>query len=140
MAFFRDSDRTLLAGDAVATMNMDSYVEMVTKQQDFAPAGRRSSATGTNTARSVEALAALEPGRWLRARHPMGGRRGGGRAGSVLRGIFPRRPRALRAEPAHTDERGVDSLPPRPSDPVATVLLAAVVGLAIALFSRRRRS
>ncbi len=36
-------------------------------------------------------------------------------------------------EPARTDERGVDWLPPKPADPLPWVLGAGVLGVALAL-------
>ena len=40
IAFFREADRTLLAGDSVATLNMDSYLELAIKQQESLDGGR----------------------------------------------------------------------------------------------------
>ena len=142
VAIYRDADRTLLAGDALATMNMDSWIEMVIKQRELAPAGNPFISNWEKYITSVETLAALAPVT-LSAGHgyPM--------SGGDLPGDLERFARHLSAprhgryvnEPARTDERGVDSLPPKPADPFPYLLGAAALGLSAAftLLPRKRR-
>ena len=134
VAFFRATDRALLAGDAIATMNMDSWIEMAVKQRELAPAGNPFISDWEKYVASVQTLAELEP-LTLGAGHgyPMSG---GELAGDLER--FARHVSApphgrYVAEPARTDERGVDWLPPKPADPFPYLVGAAGLGLAAAL-------
>jgi glyoxylase-like metal-dependent hydrolase (beta-lactamase superfamily II) len=138
--FGRESDRVLIAGDAVATFDMDSYVSMVTKKQELAPAGAPFICDWTQAAQSVALIAELEP-QWLACGHgiPMGGES----LAAALQNFavnFPV-PAAGRyvAEPAQTDERGVDWLPPKPFDPMPYLLAAVVGGLTLGWALKPRR-
>jgi glyoxylase-like metal-dependent hydrolase (beta-lactamase superfamily II) len=139
--FGRETDRVLVAGDAMATFDMDSYVSMVTKKQELAAAGAPFISDWGLAARSVAMLAELEP-QLLACGHgiPMAGE---SLAGDLQRfaSHFPV-PTSGRyvTEPARADERGVDSLPPKPFDLVPYIAVAGVAGLALSLLlpSRRR--
>ena len=134
VSLFRDSDRTLLAGDAVVTMNMDSWVEMVAKQRELATGGSPFISDWNEYAQSLHTLAELSPVT-LAAGHgyPM--------SSGELPGDLERFARHFSApphgryvsEPARTDERGVDWLPPKPSDPFPYLVAAAGIGLVAAL-------
>ena len=138
--FGRESDRVLLAGDAIATFDMDSYVGMATKKQELACAGTPFICDWAQAARSVAVLAELEP-QLLACGHgtPMDGEALPAQLHDFA-GHFPV-PETGRyiAEPAQTDERGVDWLPPKPADPVAYVLAAALGGAALALILKPKR-
>jgi glyoxylase-like metal-dependent hydrolase (beta-lactamase superfamily II) len=140
--FGRETDRVLIAGDAIATYDMDSYVSMVTKRQELAPAGSPFICDWALAARSVAMIAELEP-QLLACGHgtPMGGES----LPTALKAFAEHYPVPVTGryvtEAARTDERGVDWLPPRPADP-APVILAALLGgaaLGMALKPRRRR-
>ncbi len=142
VAFFREEDRTLLAGDALATMDMDSYLGMITKERQLAPGGSPFICNWDEAAESVKLLAGLEPvtvacGHGL----PMGPVSGDEDMAGELEAFansfhLPAKGRYIH-EPAHTDERGVDSLPPRPNDPVPLILAGAALGLAAAFWLNR---
>ncbi len=134
VAFFRESDRTLLAGDAIATMNMDSWIELAVKQRELAPAGNPFISDWEKYIQSSQTLAALEP-ETLGAGHgyPMSGHELPDDLGRFVRHLSPPSHGRYVKKPAHTDERGVDWLPPKPADPFPYLLGAVGVGLAVAL-------
>ena len=134
VAFYRESDRTLLAGDALATMDMDSYLELLIKQQELAVAGSPFISDWEAYGRSVEKLAVLDPVA-LGCGHgiPMTGPEIAGDLQRFSANLMPPRHGRYVAEPARADERGVDWLPPAPSDPFPFLVGAAAVGLVLAL-------
>ena len=134
VAFYRESDRTLLAGDAIATMNMDSYLELVIKQQELAAAGSPFISDWEAYGRSVEHLAALEPAA-LGCGHgtPMTGPEVAGDLHRFCANFTPPSHGRYVAEPARADERGVDWLPPAPTDSFPYLVGAAALGLILAL-------
>jgi glyoxylase-like metal-dependent hydrolase (beta-lactamase superfamily II) len=140
IAFFRESDRTLLAGDALATMNMDSYRGMLTKRRELSPAGSPFICDWTQASRSVETLAALRP-TTLGCGHglPVQGSGLAGELEDFSRLFAPPAYGRYVAEPALTDERGVDWLPPRPPDPLPKVALMLAAGGLAFMAARRRR-
>ncbi len=142
VSFFHHQDRILLAGDAVATVNMDSYVALATQRQDIAAAGSPFICDWMEYGRSVLRLADLEPVT-LACGHgiPMKGGEVAGDLGIFARHFSPPKHGRYVPEPAHTDERGVNSLPPKPTDPIPYLLGAGVAGLilALALYPRRKR-
>ncbi|MDP9426202.1 MAG: MBL fold metallo-hydrolase [Actinomycetota bacterium] len=142
VSLFRETDGTLLAGDAVATMNLDSWTSQLTRKRELhrppAPFTPDWGAAG----QSVEVLAGLEPS-VVAAGHglPMTGpgvaeelRSYAGRFSTPRRGRYTGRP-------ASADEEGVKEVPPPVPDPlpkvVAVVVTAgAVVATGIALGRR----
>jgi glyoxylase-like metal-dependent hydrolase (beta-lactamase superfamily II) len=136
VALFRAEDSTLIAGDAVATMDMDAYTGMLTKRRVLAPAGSPFISDWVEAAHSVEKLATLRPVT-LAAGHglPMKGSRLADELANFSQVFAPPAYGRYVAEPALTDERGVDWLPPRPPDSLPKIALAigaALVGFAVA--------
>jgi glyoxylase-like metal-dependent hydrolase (beta-lactamase superfamily II) len=134
ISFFRPSDRVLLAGDAFATMNMDSWTGLVTGQRTLARAGAPFNTDWNATRLSVNELAKLRP-------NVVGCGNGIPMCDAELparldrfaeRFRAPRRGRYVR-HPARTDERGVVSLPPAPFDPVPFATAGALILAGIAL-------
>ena len=142
VAFFREADRTLLAGDSVATLNMDSYLELAIKQQEVSTAGAPFIPDWESYAQSLQTVADLEPVT-LACGHgiPMSGGEVAGDLERFVRHFSPPPHGRYVPEPAHTDERGVDSLPPKPADPFPYIAGALGLGvvLALSLLPRRGR-
>ncbi len=146
VSFFRPSDRVLLAGDAFATMNMDSWTGLVTGKRSLSRAGAPFNTDWDATISSVRQLAALRP-------NVAGCGHGIPRCDTELPARLERFAERLRAprsgryvrEPARTDEKGIVSLPPAPFDPVPFATAAALLCVGIALGAgylddeRRRR-
>ena len=141
VSLFRKADRTLLAGDALATMDMDSWTSHLTEREELdRPAAPFTTDWGA-ARRSVEELARLEPA-VVAAGHgvPM---RGPGVAAAVrgLAARFPVPPRGRYVRhPARADESGITELPPPVPDPLPLRLAAAaaLAGAAFALARPRR--
>lgn len=145
VSFFRASDRVLLAGDAFATMNMDSWSGLVTGKRTLARAGTPFNTDWDATRSSVEELARLRP-------NVVGCGHGIPRGDADLPARLERFVERFRAprngryvnRPARTDERGVVTLPAAPFDlvPFATAGALILAGIALGagyLDDRRRK-
>jgi glyoxylase-like metal-dependent hydrolase (beta-lactamase superfamily II) len=136
VSFFRTSDRVLLAGDAFATMNMDSWAGLLTAKKVLARAGAPFNMDWSATRSSVAQLAKLRP-------NVVGCGHGIPMSDSELAGRLehfattfraPRKGRYV-SEAARTDEEGIVTLPPAPFDPVPFATAAGLVAIGIALGS-----
>ncbi len=143
ISLFRSADRVLLAGDAFATMNMDSWRGLITGHQVLARGGAPFNCDWEATRASVKSLAALHPnvvgcGHGIPISDPDLPAR---MTRFAERFRAPQRGRYVR-EPARADENGVVSLPPAPFDaiPFATAGSLIVAGIALgAGLSERKR-
>jgi glyoxylase-like metal-dependent hydrolase (beta-lactamase superfamily II) len=138
VSLFRDDDRVLLAGDALATTDQDSAIAMVTQRAEFSVPPAPLTTDWGAAEESVRQLALLRPFA-LGAGH---GRavRGPAVADDLERfaSVFPRPSRGRYArQPARADERGVLFVPPPVPDPLPRRLVLAGVGAA-ALFAAYR--
>jgi glyoxylase-like metal-dependent hydrolase (beta-lactamase superfamily II) len=134
ISLFRASDRVLLAGDAFATMDMDSWIGLLTAGQVLARAGAPFNIDWQATRASVAQLAKLRPN-VVGCGHgiPMSDSGLAARLENfALRFRSPRRGRYV-TQSARTDEFGVVSLPPAPFDPVpfATAIGLMFAGIAV---------
>lgn len=130
ISLWRESDRTLLAGDALTTMNLDSWVSQITEEQEFCPPPAPFTTDWQAARRSVELLAALEPN-VVGAGHgkPIKGANTARRLKEFARN-FTVPPKGRYVEtPAVTDERGVVAVPPPATDflKIAAGTVAAAV-------------
>jgi glyoxylase-like metal-dependent hydrolase (beta-lactamase superfamily II) len=134
VSFFRSSDRILIAGDAFATMNMDSWSGLLSGKKQLARAGAPFNCDWTATKSSLKQLAKLRP-------NVAGCGHGIPMCDNDLAfqmkkfaDLFdaPRHGRYVR-QSARTDERGVISLPPAPFDPVPFATAAGLLFVGIAL-------
>ena len=144
VSLVRGADSVLLAGDAFATMDMESWTGLLTRRKRLARAGAPFNCDWEATQQSVNDLAKLRP-------NVVGAGHGNPITGSDLAARLqeyarrfrpPRRGRYVR-EAAQTDENGVVALPPAPFDPVpfatAAGLLAAGIVLGSGLFEDEKR-
>lgn len=112
LSFFRRQDAVLLAGDAVTTMNLDSFWGTVLKRRELCRPPVPATMDWERARRSVELLAALRP-RVVGAGH--------GRpienAAEELRRLADRFPLPVRGryvrDPVRADETGVTYVPPK---------------------------
>jgi glyoxylase-like metal-dependent hydrolase (beta-lactamase superfamily II) len=145
ISLYRESDATLIAGDAVVTTKQESALAVMSQREEMHGPPAYFTQDWQSSAESVRKLAALEPD-VLATGH-----------GVVMRGASMRRalhelaagfeltevPRYGRyaQEPAITDEHGIVRLPADPFPKVAAGLAASVVALGlISQAGRMRRS
>jgi glyoxylase-like metal-dependent hydrolase (beta-lactamase superfamily II) len=147
VSLFRESDRTLIAGDAIVTTRQESALAVLTQRQELHGPPMYFTCDWQAAEQSVRRLADLQPvvaatGHGV----PM--------SGSHLRKALdyltrhfrdtavPRHGRYVH-QPAVTNHNGIVSLPPRPSDPVPKLLIAGALGLGvlgIGYMARRSRA
>ena len=134
VSLFRPSDRVLLAGDAFATMDMESWFGLATKVQKLSRAGAPFNSDWDATAASVRTLSALRPN-VVACGHgvPISDSEAPARLERfAARFRRPRRGRYV-ATPAQTDEEGIVALPPAPFDPVPLATVASLIAAGIVL-------
>jgi glyoxylase-like metal-dependent hydrolase (beta-lactamase superfamily II) len=144
VAFFRPSDGTLLAGDALTTVNLDSLVETAARFPRVGRPPAPSTSDWIKAEESVKLLAELRP---LTIACGHGIPMTGGKAVMQLAELATHFPAPLQGryvrEPVVADENGVVTLPPAPPDFLPGVALglgiAAAAGTMFALAAHRRR-
>lgn len=140
VSLFRDSDRTLLAGDALATLDQDSAIAMITQTPEFSVPPAPLTTDWDAAHASVRHLATLRPFA-VSAGHGLPVR--GSRVAEDLEHFAERfsRPRKGRyvLAAARSDENGVMYVPPPVSDPLPGRILAGVAAAAVLIAARRRR-
>jgi glyoxylase-like metal-dependent hydrolase (beta-lactamase superfamily II) len=142
VSLFRESDRTLLAGDAVTTVQQESVLAVATQRQELHGPPAYFTQDWQSAGWSVGTLAALEP-EVLATGHgvPMGGPAMRTSLHELADGFRLREvPRFGRysKQPAITDESGIVALPPDPFPKVAVSVAGAAI--AIGLLSQMTRS
>ncbi len=140
ISLWRESDRTLLAGDALTTMNLDSWVSQITEKKEFCSPPKPFTTDWQAARRSVELLAELEP-RVVAAGHgePISGADTARQLKEFARNFdAPRKGRYVNS-PAITDESGVISVPPPATDNVKIAAAGIAAGVLITVLMRRIR-
>lgn len=145
VSLFRPKDRTLLAGDAFVTVNMDSFADFTARKQEIVRPPAPFNYDWRAAHASVQRLAGLKllvvgSGHGV----PMTGRSVADDLQALADAFsIPSHGRYV-VEPARTDERGVVYLPPPAPDPLPLKLAAglgvvALAGAALAWKHRRHR-
>ncbi|MBB6612463.1 MBL fold metallo-hydrolase [Pontibacter sp. Tf4] len=135
VSFFREQDRVLLAGDAFITRHGESVMAVMTQKKHVYGPPKYYTSDWAEAYRSVEKLADLNPAVAATGHGmPMRGPNMQFQLEDLVRNFWevavPTHGRYVQA-PAITDEAGVVSVPPAPSNSVPKVMLAAgVVALA----------
>ena len=144
VSFYREGDRTLLAGDACATVNMESLGALLAKTQELCGPPAPATYDWGAAHQSVRRLAALKPA-VLGCGHgvPLRGADVASRL-AALADEFPVPPHGRYvSEPARTDENGIVFLPAPPPDPLPGLFALGGVGLALIVgmiaFGRRQK-
>jgi glyoxylase-like metal-dependent hydrolase (beta-lactamase superfamily II) len=140
VSLYREADRVLLAADAFATMNLDSWFAYLTRKRELSRPSPPFTFDWVTTHRSIAKLAALEP-KVLAAGHGLAME--GHHIAAELRRFTesftpPRRGRYVGSPPI-ADEDGVGELPPPAHDPYMWRAAAVVAGLLLLVSARQRR-
>ena len=127
LAFFREADRTLLGGDAFATVHHDSVPAVLLGRPRISRAGTPFNYDWVAARQSVQTLAALAPNAIGCGHGPVitGPEAAAGLHALAANYPVPAHGRYVH-EPARTDASGVEHLPPAPKDRLP--LQAAVIG------------
>ena len=146
VCLFRPEDHVLLAGDALATVDADSFSGMLSRRKKISRPVTPVTADWDAAERSVREMASLRP-RVLAPGHgePMEGPTVAEELATFAEDFAAPEHGRYVVEPARFDERGVAWLPPAPPDPlpkvaavVGTALLAGTVTVARLAATRRR--
>jgi len=144
ISLWRESDRTLLAGDALTTMNLDSWVSQITEKQEFCNPPAPFTTDWQAARRSVELLADLEP-KIVGAGHgkPITDANTAQQLKEFARNFTPPPKGRYVENPAIADENGVVAVPPPVPDylkiAAGTTAAAVAVGVAVTAIARRNK-
>lgn len=146
VSFFRESDGTLIAGDAFVTVKQESLLAVLTQKKEMHGPPAYFTSDWRAAKQSVEKLASLNPS-VAACGHgkPMKGvelkQELHRLANNFQELAVPKQGRYVN-QPAQTNENGVTSLPPRVADPLLRSLgkfgLAALAGLALISWFRKK--
>jgi glyoxylase-like metal-dependent hydrolase (beta-lactamase superfamily II) len=142
ISLFRENDGTLLAGDAITTMNQDNMFDVISQVQQVSGPPAYYTPDWERAAWSVRKLAALNP-YVLAAGHgnPMSGNDALQQLQELARNFpVPDYGRYVQ-EPAQFDDNGIAYLPPPVPDPVKRNTMIAVAGVSavgLAIWMNRR--
>lgn len=143
VSFFRESDGVLLAGDALATMDQESPLELLVQHRQLRWPPAPLTTDWQAAQRSIEHLSTLRPYA-IAAGHglPMVGSGVVDELAAFARTFAPPAHGRYVGEPARADERGVVHVPPAMPDPVGLGLRAAGLATlaAVLVMAVRKRS
>ena len=139
VSFWREADRTLIAGDAVVTTDLDSWAALATLPRMFDRPPAPLTPDWDAALASVRSLAALAP-EAVGAGHGQAITRGTANAlHTYAQHALPPAEGRYVPEPALADDRGLLSLPPSVPDPFPLKVAAgAAAGVAVLALLRRR--
>ena len=146
VSLYRERDRLLLSGDALATVNQESPVTLITLEKELRQPPAPFTTDWIAARRSIELLADLRPA-IIAAGHGLPIKEGdvAARLERFAETFAPPSDGRYVREPAQADERGVTKLPPPVPDTVRKVMIGtalatvAVGALVLALAPRRTR-
>ena len=143
VALWRESDRSLVAGDALATADLDSWYGLVGQKPRISRPASPFTFDWVKARQSVQALAQLKPA-VLACGHgePMSGAEVAGELEAFAQAFAPPAHGRYVATPAETNEHGVVFEPPPPPDHLPKVAAGVVAGMFViagVFFSKRGR-
>lgn len=137
-SLWREGDRTLVAGDALTTMDLDSWLAILAEQRSLDRPPAPLTPNWRAARQSVETLAALGP-ETIGAGHgiPISGSDVPRAVAEFARRFDPPAHGRYVPQPAEADERGIVSVPPPVADPIARRMAAAAGLAAVAWLATR---
>jgi glyoxylase-like metal-dependent hydrolase (beta-lactamase superfamily II) len=141
VSLLRESHGVLLAGDALSTMDLDSWSAYLTRRRAFNRPSPPFTCDWETNRDSVGRLADLRPA-VVAAGHglPISGEGVAEELRGFVKGLTPPRRGRYVGTPPRTGERGVESLPPPVPDPYARgAASVAAIAAAALLFAAARR-
>lgn len=144
VSLFRDADGLLLAGDALATMNVDSWIEQMRRRPELCKPPAPLTSDWEAAEESVKLIAALAP-RAIGAGHglPVAGEGLVDATRRFAATFAPPRHGRYVAAPASTGPAGLEWVPPPVPDPLARHAAGAAImllsGIGLAAAGRRGR-
>ncbi len=141
ISLWRENDRTLLAGDALTTMNLDSWASQITEKKEFCGPPKPFTTDWQTAHRSVERLAELNP-RVVAAGHgqPIDDADTAEQLRELARNFdAPRKGRYV-LTPAIADESGVIAVPPPATDNVKIAAAGIAAGILVTVLMRQIRN
>jgi glyoxylase-like metal-dependent hydrolase (beta-lactamase superfamily II) len=144
VSLWREFDRVLIAGDALATMNQESWTETVRMRRELRHPPAPLTTDWDAARASLGELAGLRP-RSIVAGHgrPVSGPLVADALQRLADVMQPPRRGRYAQDPVEADERGVLDIPPPVADPLGWVMRAAAasaaVGVTAGVISRARR-
>jgi glyoxylase-like metal-dependent hydrolase (beta-lactamase superfamily II) len=145
VSLFREDDRTLIAGDAIITVNQENAAKLMSQAREFRNPPRYFTQDWRAAERSVRRLAELRP-YTVAAGHglPVAGDWVPEQLQSFAENFTPPEQGRYVNTPVRADEYGVLYVPPAPPDPApmyaAGVGIAAAAGLLMFAAKKRRNS
>jgi glyoxylase-like metal-dependent hydrolase (beta-lactamase superfamily II) len=145
VVFFQAKEKTLLAGDAITTMDLDSFTDTILERRRICRPPAPFTFNWRQAHDSVETLARLRP-LTVGAGHgaPMSGPEVAAQLYALARRFPIPHGGRYSAHPARTDESGVRWTPPPVADPLPKIAMgvgaALAAGTALALLARRANS
>ena len=145
VVFFRPADATLLAGDAITTMNTDNLFDALAKKKQICGPPTPITYDWNGAGESIRFLAGLRP-LTIAAGHgnPMLGSEASDELLDFAANFRPPSHGRDVDQPALVGERGIVALPPSPADPLpgraAAVGIAALAGTMFAIAAHRRKN
>jgi glyoxylase-like metal-dependent hydrolase (beta-lactamase superfamily II) len=140
VSLWREADGVLLASDAFATMNLDSWSAYFTRRRELNRPSPPFTFDWETTLESIRQLADLEP-KVAAAGHglPIAGDRVASELRTFIEGFSPPRRGRYVGSPPVAGEEGVEELPPPVPDPYAGWFVGAAIALAAILTVASRR-
>ncbi len=143
VSFWREADRTLVAGDALATVDLDSWYGLLSQKQRISRPASSFTFDWGKARTSVQALADLKP-RVLACGHgdPMVGTHVAVELEAFAMAFQPPSHGRYAVAPAEANEHGVVYEPPAPPDHLPKVAAGVVAGMFLiagVFFSKRGR-
>ncbi len=141
VSLWREADKTLLAGDALTTMNLDSWISQVTEEQEFCGPPAPFTTDWQASRRSIEFLAGLEPN-VVGAGHgkPITDANTAQQLKDFARRFEPPRKGRYVKTPAIADESGVVALPPPVIDYFKIAAATIAAGIIVTVLAGRNKN